>query len=139
MVAKAAADMFPEAAGDPERAGITAPDDNWPGTLAEYFDVLVPVLVKRGRAHSVAIEDAAACVLALGRYCGGRQRYLPSGERLQTAVRDRMIWLEWRGNNRDALADKYELTTRRVEQIVAEQRAIHVRRIQPQLFEEERT
>lgn len=129
--------MFPDAPIDAARAGIEAPDEKWAGTLAEYFEVLMTTLRKRGRSADDALGDAAECVIALGQYCGGRQRYLPKGDRLREAVRDRMIWLEWRGNNRDALADKYQLSTRRIEQIVAEQRAIHVRRIQPQLFSNE--
>jgi Mor family transcriptional regulator len=81
------------------------------------------------------LADAIDCVSALGQYCGGRQRYLPTGERLLLALRDRRIWKEWRGNNEAEMLARYAITQRRLQQILAEQRAIHTRKFQGNLFE----
>ena len=60
----------------------------------------------------------------------------PKEKRLsQLAKGDRAIYLASNGRNKAELALRFNLTERRVEQIVAEQRAVHLRRIQPQLFD----
>lgn len=129
------ADMFEHAPTDAELAGIDAPSERWPSTLAEFIDVTRAVLHRRGRDDAQALEDAQQVVLALGTYLGGRQIYLPTGERLKTALRDRRIFLEYCGRNKAMLARRYDITERRVEQIAAEQKAVHVRRMQGQLFD----
>lgn len=129
-------DMFEGAPTNAELAGIDAPAERWPTVLAEYIDVLRAVFLKRGRSADDALEDAQHAVLALGQYCGGRQSYLPTGERLMTAIRDRRLYLEYNGRNKAALAQRYGLTERRVEQIAAEQKAVHVRKLQGRLFQD---
>jgi Mor family transcriptional regulator len=128
------ADMFEAAPTHAELADIDAPDKRWPRMLAEYIDVLLATYRRLGASEDQALEYAEQGVLAIGKYCGGRQSYLPTGERLETAVRDRRIYLEYNGRNKGELAQRYDLTERRIEQIAAEQRAIHIRRIQPELF-----
>lgn len=129
------ADLFPDAPTDAELAGIDAPGDRWPSTLAELVDVLRTVAMRRGRSESEAIAEAQQGALAIGEYLGGRQIYLPSGESLKNALRDRRLYLEYKGPaNKGELAQRYDITERRVEQIAAEQRAIHIRKMQKQLF-----
>lgn len=135
MMQPAAIDMFPDAVGDPERAGIVAPDAKWPANLAALVDVLHATLRGRGHDDDAALEDAQHCAIAIAEYQGGRNYYLPTGERLSNFVRDRAIYLACNGRNKPAIALRYGCTERRVEQIVAEQRAIHLRKIQPQLFD----
>ena len=135
MAQPAAIDMFPDALGDPDRAGITPPDAKWPANLAAMVDVLHATLRERGHDDDAALDDAEHCAIAIAEYQGGRNYYLPTGERLKGFVRDRAIYLASNGRNKAELALRYDLTERRVEQIVAEQRAIHLRRIQPQLFD----
>ncbi|MFC5525238.1 Mor transcription activator family protein [Rhodanobacter ginsengisoli] len=127
-------DMFEHAPTDAELAGIESPSERWPSTLAELVDVLRATFQRRGRDEAAAIAEAQQAVLAIGTYLGGRQIYLPSGESLQTALRDRRIYLEYKGVNKGELARRYDVSERRIEQIAAEQRAIHIRRIQPDLF-----
>ena len=136
MAQPAAIDMFPDALGDPDRAGITAPDAKWPANLAAMVDVLHATLRERGHDDDAALDDAEHCAIAIAEYQGGRNYYLPTGKRLKDFVRDRAIYLASNGRNKAELALRYDLTERRVEQIVAEQRAIHLRRIQPQLFDQ---
>lgn len=113
---------------------IDAPSDVWPSMLAELVDVLRASFQRRGRSEGEAIAEAQHAALAIGEYLGGRQIYLPRGDRLKEWLRDRAIYLEYKGTNKDELARRYGLTDRRIEQIAAEQRAVYIRRIQPDLF-----
>lgn len=139
MAQPAAFDMFPDAPGDPDRAGIAAPDAKWPANLALLVDVLHATLRGRGHDDATALDDAQHCAIAVGEYQGGRNYYLPTGERLRSFVRDRAIYIACNGRNKADLALRYGITERRVEQIVAEQRAIHLRKIQPPLFAADQT
>jgi Mor family transcriptional regulator len=116
-------------------ADAMPPADAWPSMLAELVDVLVASFRARGRDEQAAIADAQAAALAIGEYMGGRQLYLPRGDRLREWLRDRRIYLEYKGINKGELARRYRLTERRIEQIYAQQHAVHVRRVQPRLFE----
>ncbi len=127
-------ELFPDAPTDAELAGIEAPSDRWPSVLAELVDVLRTTFRRRGRDEAAAIAEAQQAVLAIGQYLGGRQIYLPTGESLQTALRDRRLYLEYNGRNKGELAQRFGITERRVEQIAAEQRAVYIRRIQPDFF-----
>lgn len=127
-------DLFETAPTDAELAHIDAPNERWPTILAEYIDVLRATFLRLGATDQLALDYAQQGVLALGQYCGGRQSYLPTGDRLTTAVRDRRLYLEYCGRNKGELSRRYGITERRVEQIAAEQKAIHVRKMQGQLF-----
>lgn len=129
-------DLFENAATDASLAGIEAPADRWPSTLAELVDVLRALFMKRGRSEDEAIGEAQHAALAIGEYLGGRQIYLPCGDSLKAALRDRRIYLEYNGRNKGDLAQRYGITERRVEQIAAEQRVIQIRKLQGRLFDE---
>jgi Mor family transcriptional regulator len=106
----------------------------WPRTLAESVDVIAAEFRRRGHTDVQAAELAEAAVLALATHQGGRPFYLPRGERLVNALRDRVMWQQFPRKSVDQLAVEHALTTRRVEQILAEQRALVTRQIQPGLF-----
>lgn len=120
--------------GDASRVSIDAPSEAWPTVLAEIVDVLRALFLKRGRDESQAIADAQHAAQALGEYLGARQIYLPRGDRLKEWLRDRALYLEYNGRNKAELAQRYKLSERRIEQIAAEQRAVYIRRIQPDMF-----
>lgn len=120
--------------GDTAAGVVDAPSDVWPSMLAELVDVLRASFQRRGRSELEAIAEAQQAALAIGEYLGGRQIYLPRGGRLKEWLRDRAIYLEYNGNNKDELARRHGLTDRRIEQIAAEQRAVYIRKIQPDLF-----
>jgi Mor family transcriptional regulator len=115
-------------------AGLEPPAEKWARTLAEMVDVLAADRRRRGEDEDVALADAQHTVLVLAEYQGGRQYYLPRGAALRNALRDRVIYHQAKRGNIDTLAERYGITTRRVEQIVAEQHAIQVRSRQGQLF-----
>lgn len=115
-------------------AGIDAPAEKWAGTLAEMVDLLAAHYERAGREPDDAIKEAQTVVLLLAEHNGGRSVYLPRGAALQTALRDRAIYLTAKRGNTLDLARRYKLTERRVQQIVAEQQAIHIARVQGKLF-----
>ena len=108
--------------------------EKWPQTLAEMIDVLVDASRRAGMQDDAAWEYAERSVLAIASYIGGRSLYLPRGDRVTEAIRDRRIWAEFRGDNTLDLAQRYNLTERHVQRILAEQRDLHVRRMQQDLF-----
>lgn len=128
-------DLFEDAPTNAELANLDAPTKRWPAMLAALVDVLAATMRRRGRSEEDALMDAQQSAIAIAMYAGGRQMYLPTGETLRKFVRDRRLFLEYKGPaNKTALAERYGITERRVEQIVAEQYAIHIRRAQGRLF-----
>ena len=111
-------------------------DDKWPQLLAELVDVLVALNKRKGMDDDKAVLEAQDAVLAIADHHGGRQFYLPKGEPLRQALTARTIYVLNRGNNKAQLAERFGVSERRVEQIIAEQSRIQVRRRQGQLFNE---
>jgi Mor family transcriptional regulator len=120
-----------------EHASLDVPREAWPQVLAELMDVMAAEFKREGLAPEAAAAQAEAAAVAIGHYLGGRSIYLPRGDKLQQAARDRRIWMLFRGNNTLELVDTFGLTERHVQRILAEQRAFHTRCIQSTLFDEE--
>ncbi|MCL1048437.1 transcriptional regulator [Shewanella abyssi] len=104
----------------------------WPSTLQSLCELMRVTL--EGQAISNAVQISEALATTLSTYLGGRDIYIPNGERLKDALRDIRIWREFKGNNLEQLSRDYGLTERRVSQIIAEQRAAFVARKQRRLF-----
>lgn len=117
----------------PDLAGVTV--ENWGKVLAGMVDLFTTLFRRRGRTVEEATEEAQVVVLELANYQGGREVYLPRGNKLLKAIRDRRIFLEHNGRNEAELAERYELTPRQIRQINAEQRSIQVAKRQGKLFE----
>ena len=79
-------------------------------------------------------QQARKLVAALAHYMGGRSYYLPSGDRLMNALRDDQIYSRFDGRNVEQLRRAYGLGQTQIYTIIAQQRALHVRRAQPDLF-----
>ena len=116
-------------------AAVELDDSRWPKTMAELVDVYTSAAVREGIAPDTdrANHIARWVVLTLGQHFGGRMTYLPRGDQLKTALRHNQIWAEFTGNNVEALASKYKLSSVRVYKIIQEQRALHRAKVQPQL------
>ncbi|MFB0777786.1 Mor transcription activator family protein [Aeromonas salmonicida] len=67
----------------------------WPKALAELVDVLACELVRGGMAPDIARSQARKLALVQAHYMGGRAYYIPTGEHLKAALRDRAIWDEF--------------------------------------------
>lgn len=104
----------------------------WPSTLQSLCELMRVTLEGHAINNSVQISEALATTLST--YLGGRDIYIPNGDRLKDALRDIRIWREFKGNNLEQLSRKYGLTERRISQIITEQRAAFVARKQRRLF-----
>lgn len=104
----------------------------WPSTLQSLCDVMRQTLKQYEIDNADNVSEALAT--SLSAYLGGRDIYIPNGDRLKDALRDIRIWREFKGNNLEQLSRQYGLTERRISQIVAEQRAAFVARKQRRLF-----
>lgn len=126
-----------EMALDVEQAvagGMDLPPGKWAGALAECVDVLVSTYKRAGLDEDQALDLAQRGVIALADYRGGRHLYLPRGVSLRTAVRDRAIFHLSGRVSSETLAARFELTVRRIEQIVHDQQRLHIARVQRDLF-----
>lgn len=106
----------------------------WPKALSELVDVLTCELVRGGMAPDLAKAQARKLALVQAHYMGGRAYYIPTGDHLKAALRDRAIWDEFNGRNIDQLARKHGLSVPQTYAVVAEQRELMRRRIQQELF-----
>ncbi|MGL6500805.1 Mor transcription activator family protein [Aeromonas dhakensis] len=105
----------------------------WPKALSELVDVLSCELVRGGMEQELAKAQARKLALVQAHYMGGRAYYLPTGEHLKAALRDRAIWDEFNGRNIDQLARKHGLSVPQTYAVVAEQRGLVRTRIQGRL------
>ncbi|MBL0612371.1 transcriptional regulator [Aeromonas jandaei] len=106
----------------------------WPKALSELVDVLACELARGGMAQERAKAQARKLVLVQSHYMGGRAYYIPTGEHLKAALRDRAIWDEFNGRNIDQLARKHGLSVPQTYAVVAEQRQLARLRHQSDLF-----
>ncbi|ELR65867.1 prophage MuSo1, positive regulator of late transcription, putative [Photobacterium marinum] len=110
-------------------------DDNvrqrWPSTLQSLSEVLNCEL-KRANINNPHLADKLT--IALGYYFGGRDIYIPTGNKLKLALRNIAIWREFNGRNIEQLAARYQLTERQITQVVKEQRQAEMQRRQRSLF-----
>ncbi|AYV12972.1 Mor transcription activator family protein [Shewanella algae] len=114
---------------DDERIEFTR---RWPSTLQSLCELMRITLKEYKVSDSALVAEALTTTLST--YLGGRDLYIPNGDRLKDALRDIRIWREFKGNNLEQLSRQYGLTERRISQIVAEQRAAFVARRQRGLF-----
>ena len=104
----------------------------WPSNLQSLCELMRCTLSDQNVNNATFLSEVL--VTALSTYMGGRDIYIPNGERLKDALRDIQIWREFKGNNIEALSRKYDLTERRITQIIKFQRAAFVARKQRSLF-----
>ncbi|WP_413165676.1 Mor transcription activator family protein [Aeromonas salmonicida] len=115
---------------------VTELTAKWPKALAELVDVLACELGRGGMAPDLARAQARKLALVQAHYMGGRAYYIPTGEHLKAALRDRAIWDEFNGRNIDALARKHGLSVPQTYAVVAMQRQLVRSRQNLDLFED---
>lgn len=92
--------LFEAMAMTDSRVGQDHPSDSWRVVLSNM-----------ARVALIQLQHLANTI-------GGRGIYLARGTAVVLSARDRAICQEFRGNNHEQLAQKYDLTTMRVRQIV---------------------
>ncbi len=108
----------------------------WPKDLVAIIDMLIATYERMGYPQEEAHRLTLGTVKELALYCGGRYFYLPKGDVLDRAIRDRNLYKDWSDNGilPNELATKYRLAVQHVYRIIKEQRMYHARRVQPDLF-----
>lgn len=124
--------------GDPleliERDDAPVDEALWAPLLCDMLRVIEADKLRRGSPKADAFSDASSTVLAIAEYFGGRQVYLPKGERLKIALRDAEIWSKFTGKNARKLAETYGVSEIHMYAILKRQRALHTRKLQGRLF-----
>lgn len=103
----------------------------WPTIIVDLFKIVKLKYQKQG------IEDVRITLettLALIDYLGGMQVYVPKGERLRKHIRNMEIYYRFNGRNIRELARQYEQTEQNIYRIIAEQKRLHIKQKQPDLF-----
>ncbi len=104
----------------------------WPRTLSEIIEVIEAELVRQGADRAQARITASKLTGVMAHYFGGQSFYLPTGEVLKDALRNVMIFKEFKGNNVPELIRKYNLSESHIYAIIREQLAINRKRHQPE-------
>jgi len=89
----------------------------WPEKLETLVDILERWLMRLGvpNAHQVAMDMA---VDILDNVIGGDNGYMAKSDKLKAYLRDKSIWEQFTGNNKEALARRYQVSTRHVEILI---------------------
>lgn len=125
--------------GDVPDHGATAapPPERWPERLATLTDLVTDAL-----AGSVGAAEArrlgCAVVTRLAREFGGSMWYVPKVDALERTLRNLEIWAAHDGTvdgprGIRALARHYRLSDQQVWAVLRSERALHRRRVQPEL------
>lgn len=120
-----------------EQSLLDPSNDAWPQELVAVVQVLEASFIREGVPADSAANLAITGALALGEYRGGKMLYLPRGDRLRTALKHAKAWRIWRGNNIEEIMELLDVTQIRAYAVLAEQRALHVGKIQGGLFKGE--
>lgn len=115
----------------------TVPAAKWAQGLVQLIEVQEATFQRLGVNDVDAFRLARAATLAIAEFHGGRQWYLPRGDDLVTALRDAEIYRRARRGNIQELAREHGLTDQHIWRIVRQQRALHIQRVQGDLFNEE--
>lgn len=106
----------------------------WPRVLAQLADVVELQLRGAIPDDVERLTAATRIVVGIAQYQGGRSVYLPRGDALKTALRDREIYhLSTKGWPIPRLMQRYGLTERRLYAVIQEQTRLEIDRLQPSL------
>lgn len=106
----------------------------WPEILVQLLDNATQTIARYGVDDEKAEQLAMAVVGEQARLFGGMQIYLPKGDELTRALRDREIYKQAGRVDVAILARHYNLSMRQIWVIQQAQRELHIQRIQPALL-----
>ena len=105
----------------------------WPGDLVELAEVIRSQLKREGVADETIYRQTERILLAMSFLCGGRNYYLPKGERIKNALRDKKIYDAFNGNNHRELARQFRLSEQKIYEVIRVQMQVHRSRVQHNL------
>ena len=114
--------------------------ERWPERFADLVDLILDEIDHQALRLSPAQARALACgiVIRLSRDYGGSLWYVPKPDALERITRNLCIWAEHDGtvdgpHGIRAMARRYRLSDQQVWTILRVERALHRRRVQPEL------
>lgn len=106
-----------------------------PALLLEIAELMEHEALKSGQLTGEQAKRLAFNqVKRLAMTYGSNTLYMPGLKKLDNAIRDRNIYKEFNGKNIYHLTQKYKLCDRKIRQIIAEQRQLHIEIAQAKLF-----
>lgn len=91
----------------------------WSSFLTELVDVVADYQEsKKGLEPDKAVEEAQNVIAVISHYFGGRNIYLPKGDRLWRAMRNIAIFKAFNGSNHTELSIKYKLSVTMIYNII---------------------
>jgi len=133
-------ELLPDQPIDPatvlEGALDDVPQARWAQGLVQMIEVQEAEFRRLGHDEVEAFRLARSAVLAMSKYFGGRQWYMPRGDTLHAALRDAEIFRRARRGNIAELAGEFGLTERHIWRICSQQYRLHLDKVQGRLFEE---
>lgn len=109
--------------------------DKWPKMLVDYIDVVAAKFVRDGMAKDDALHLATGAVTAICEAFGGQTHYLPRGDSVKRAIRDKRVWEDFNGRNVHELVRKYRLSEMKIYTILKEQKHLHAKQLHSDLFD----
>lgn len=118
---------------------LNTPDNStartkWPETLVQMLDGVHATLLRIGMSEEQAEQASLTIIHDHAQNFGGCQYYLPKGDELKRALRDREIFRLAGRVDVAVLAQRYNLSMKQIWEIQRTQRALHINKIQPSLF-----
>ena len=130
-------EMFSEINAAPDEMLANMPDleitEKLPQMIVDWVDAVAATYVRAGKTDEDARDLAMRAVIAICELDGGRTLYIAKPDKARDIIRDKRVYHKFNGNNIHALAKQHNLTERMIYNIVREQRALHIKRIQPEL------
>lgn len=106
----------------------------WPELLVQLLDAAADSARQCGLGNEMAEELAMTIISNQAKLFGGLQVYIPKGEILKRALRDREIYKQARHVDVESLARRYDLSMKQIWEIQRTQRKLHIQQVQPSLF-----
>lgn len=99
----------------------------WPRTLVEMTDVIEHRMTRDGMSPDEAARLSCNIIAELSNYFGGRQFYLPRGEKLERSLRDAEVFkLSGRVKVLE-ISERFNLTQAQIYNIIKKQRELRRR------------
>ncbi|MCW7552571.1 hypothetical protein NX722_07895 [Endozoicomonas gorgoniicola] len=108
--------------------------DYWPGELVTLAEAIRTQMRREGEQEDATYKQMERVLLAMSFLCGGRNYYLPNGDRIKRALRNKRIYDSFTGHNHRELCQQFRLSEQKIYEIIKEQRQLHQNRIQHNLF-----
>ncbi|MGL5668238.1 MAG: Mor transcription activator family protein [Shewanella sp.] len=102
----------------------------WPVVMSQIYQVLKQDLER----HNVDTKIAITLLNSICKEFGGVQFYLPRGCHLEAEIMNLSIWHEFKGNNVEELARKYEKSMNHIWRVIKKMRSREVKNRQQGLF-----